>query len=74
MLNSNLILSYLERENASQAQLAQKVGVTKTMMNFIVRGLKQPSLSVLERIADVTGYTTDELLGRCNSDAASHSD
>lgn len=73
MLDTELIKSYLEREQTSQSQLAQKIGVTKTMMNYIVRGLKQPSLLVLERMADVTGYSTDELLGR-DSDAASHSD
>lgn len=74
MLDTELIKRYLEREQTSQSQLAQKIGVTKTMMNYIVRGLKQPSLLVLERMADVTGYSTDELLGRCDSDAASHSD
>jgi transcriptional regulator with XRE-family HTH domain len=48
--------------NLTQAQLADKAGVTQGAISMIERGERVPSLDVLVKIADTLGCTIDELI------------
>lgn len=52
-----------EKRGLSQGELAERVGVSQSMIAYIERGFKQPSVTVLKRIAKEFGCTVDELLG-----------
>lgn len=51
------------RENMSQAQLAQKLDLTKSVISAYETGIRLPSYDVLIHIAKVFNVTTDYLLG-----------
>ena len=54
----------LEINNISQLELAQKIGMSQSVVNNYCTGKREPSLDVLMLIADTLGETTDFLLGR----------
>lgn len=62
MVNSQKIIELLTKRNMTQEELAMKVGVSKTMMNFIVRGIRQPTVQTLTNIAEVFGVSVDKLI------------
>ncbi len=47
-----------------QQELARRIGVSKTLICTIEKGVKTPSLAVIISIADVLHCSVDELLGR----------
>jgi len=47
-----------------QKELAGRLGVTPASVCYFESDKKLPSVSVLIRLADIFGCTTDELLGR----------
>jgi len=49
--------------NMTQAQLAQKLGLTKSMISAYESGLRMPSYDVLIHIAKNFNVSTDHLLG-----------
>ena len=49
--------------NLTQAQLAQKLGLTKSVISAYETGLRMPSYDVLIHIAMVFKVSTDYLLG-----------
>lgn len=51
------------KENMTQAQLAQKLGVTKSVISAYETGLRLPSYDILIHIAKIYNVTTDYLLG-----------
>ena len=51
------------RENMSQAQLAQKLDLTKSVISAYETGIRLPSYDVLIHIAKIFNVTTDHLLG-----------
>ena len=51
------------RENMTQAQLAQKLGLTKSVISAYETGLRQPSYDVLIHISKIFKVSTDYLLG-----------
>ena len=51
------------RENMSQAQLAQKLDLTKSVISAYETGIRLPSYDVLIHIAKIFNVTTDYLLG-----------
>lgn len=51
------------RESMTQAQLAQKLGVTKSVISAYETGLRLPSYDVLIHIAKIYNVSTDYLLG-----------
>ncbi|MBQ4536676.1 MAG: helix-turn-helix transcriptional regulator [Lachnospiraceae bacterium] len=54
------------RENMTQAQLAQKLGLTKSVVSAYETGLRLPSYDVLIHIAQIYKVSTDYLLGAEN--------
>lgn len=51
------------RENMTQAQLAQKLGLTKSVISAYETGLRMPSYDILIHIAKIYSVSTDYLLG-----------
>ena len=47
--------------NISQNELAERVGVSKDYIGLIERGLRSPSLQVIERIANSLGVAIKSL-------------
>lgn len=48
----------------TQEQLADKLGVTRQTISKWEMGVSEPSLDLLDKIADLYGCTVDELMGR----------
>lgn len=51
------------KENMTQSQLAQKLGLTKSVISAYETGLRMPSYDVLLHIAQIFRVSTDYLLG-----------
>lgn len=58
------IRAYRSERKLSQADLAQRLGVTGAAVSAYENGTRQPSYDILIRIANVLGTSLDELLGR----------
>lgn len=50
-------------KNMTQAQLAQKLGITKSVISAYETGLRMPSYDILIHIARIFNVSTDYLLG-----------
>ena len=53
-----------KNKHLTQAQVAQRIGVTASMVSSYETDIRLPSYEVLARIADVFGVTVDYLLCR----------
>lgn len=62
MVNNEKIKELLGEKGIEQKELAAKVGISEAMMSFIVNGLKEPSLTILGRIAKALGVPAAELI------------
>lgn len=51
------------KEKMTQAQLAQKLGITKSVISAYETGLRLPSYDILIHIAKLYNVSTDYLLG-----------
>ena len=51
----------------TQAELAEQIGVTQGMVSKMERGVKLPTVAILEQLADVLDVSVDWLLGRKES-------
>lgn len=51
------------QNNMTQAQLSQKLGVTKSVVSAYETGLRMPSYDILISISQLFKVTTDYLLG-----------
>lgn len=56
------IQKQLDRNGFTQQDLADALGISKQVMNKIVKGSKAINVNELSKIASVIGTTTDELL------------
>ena len=59
----NVLKTLRSKENMTQAQLAQKLGLTKSVISAYETGLRMPSYDVLIHIAKIYNVSTDYLLG-----------
>jgi len=65
MLNTPLIKYWLEVHGLKLRYLAARVGVNANYLSSLLGNPRnRPSLEVVVRLADVTGYSMDEILGR----------
>ena len=62
MINCPKLKQLMDSRSVTQAELADAVGVSEAAISYILRGLKQPSLAVAQRMAEFLGVTVDELL------------
>lgn len=64
MINfGNRLKTLRTKSNLTQAQLAQKLGVTKSVISAYENNLRMPSYDILISISRVFKVTTDYLLG-----------
>jgi transcriptional regulator with XRE-family HTH domain len=54
---SKKIRSIREKNGLTQAELARRVGVSRSYINKIENGEAKPSLALLERIASILGVS-----------------
>lgn len=62
MLKRNSVFTYRVRMGWTQAELAEKIGVTQSTVAQWEKGKTLPTGSKLAKVADVLGITVDELL------------
>lgn len=60
---SNTLKTLRVKKNMTQAQLAQKLGLTKSVISAYETGLRLPSYDVLIHISKIFNVSTDYLLG-----------
>lgn len=60
----NVFKSLRLRENFSQQELADKLGLAKSTVSMYENGNRQPDLENLEKIADLFNVDMDYLIGR----------
>lgn len=58
------IEKFRKNKGLTQEELADRVGVSQAMINFIEKGKKKPSLDTAIAIADEFNTTVDSLLSR----------
>ena len=69
MGNFNDMLKYLRvREKMSQAELADKLGVSKSTVGMYELGKREPDFETLEAIADLFNVDMNFLLGKVGSE------
>lgn len=59
----NVLKTLRFKANMTQAQLAQKLGLTKSVISAYETGLRLPSYDILIHIAKIYNVSTDYLLG-----------
>ena len=59
----NVLKTQRLKDGMTQAQLAQKLGVTKSVISAYETGLRLPSYDILIHIAKLFNVSTDFLLG-----------
>lgn len=59
----------IKKAGMSQKALAQKAGVTEAAMSHYVRGDRVPRASVMARIAEAVGTTSDYIMNGKTTDA-----
>lgn len=59
---SERLSEMIKLNNLSQKKLAEKAGVTEAAMSHYIKGDRFPRASVLSRIADALGTTSDYLM------------
>ena len=59
----NTLKTLRQKENMTQAQLSQKLDLTKSVISAYETGLRMPSYDVLIHIAQIFNVSTDYLLG-----------
>lgn len=52
----------LERQGKTQRELAEEIGVTQATVSKYIHGYRVPKATILGKIADVLGVTTDQLI------------
>lgn len=61
-LNTEKLRELMESRSINQKEMAFYVGVSAVAMSYFVRGVKQPSLFVVKRMADCLDVTVDEII------------
>ena len=62
MFNYEKMAELIRERGIEQKTVAEAVGVSEQAISYFVRGLKEPSLNVLGRIAKVLGVSAAELI------------
>lgn len=61
-MNGERLKALLDEKGIQQAELAENVGVSQAFISYLIKGLKQPSLILIKRIADYLHVPIDELV------------
>ena len=61
MFKKEKLAELLKKNNITQVQLANEIGVSDRFVSYVLKGFKQPSLQVAKLIADFVGVSLDDL-------------
>lgn len=64
MVNGEKIGKLLREKGMTQQNMAREIGISEAMMCYIIQGLREPSVTVMARIATKLGCTVDELISK----------
>ena len=62
MVNGKKITELMHEKGIKNKEIAAEVGISESMMTYIVKELREPNVTTLSRIAKVLGVTVDELI------------
>lgn len=60
--------AYRKAKNLTQEKMAKMLGIAHSGYVCIENGYKEPSLSVLKKISEITGYSAESLIYRRDTD------
>jgi len=63
-----------EKRNWSQKYVAEKIGITNTVLSNYERDYRDPDTETLKKLSDLYEVSTDYLLGRTDDPAYKHND
>ena len=70
MFDANCLKALRQQAGLTQGELAERIGKSQGYIGDLERGDRRGlTVTTLERLADVLGCTTDELLGRTKHEA-----
>jgi transcriptional regulator with XRE-family HTH domain len=70
MFDANCLKALRQQAGLTQGELAERIGKSQGYIGDLERGDRRGlTVTTLERLADVLGCTTDELLGRTKREA-----
>lgn len=52
----------LKEKNVTQAELAENVGVSQAFVSYMIKGYKQPSVTLLKRMAEFLSVPMERLI------------
>ena len=61
-MNCENLIELRTAKGMTQKELAEHVGVSHVMISYYENGWKEPSISVLRRLTEVLGCTSDALI------------
>ena len=61
------ILNLRKKQNLSQKELAEKVGITEASLSRYENNLREPKAEIIAKISEILGCSTDYLLGLTNN-------
>ena len=67
-MNCEKLKQYREMKNLTQQKMARQIGIAHSGYVCVENGYKEPSLSVLKRISEVTGYPIQSLIYESEED------
>ncbi len=61
-MNYQILKNYRESRNITQKIMAKKLGIAHSGYVCVENGYKEPSLAVIKRISELTGYSLESLI------------
>lgn len=62
MINGERMKKLMKEQGITNKELAEAVGVTEPMISYIIRGLRDTTVTTMVRIANRLGVKVDELI------------
>lgn len=62
MVNRKRIIDLMKQKEICGKEMAQMIGMSESMMSYILRGLREPNVATLVRIAKALDVPVDELI------------
>lgn len=56
------VAAYLRRTGKTQAELAEEIGMSENSLSWKRRGIREFKLSEVARLADICGFSLDDVL------------
>lgn len=60
--NRRLLAEWQRHRDISGAQAARKIGISEMFYSELLRGVKNPSLKMLDKISNATGLAVKDLI------------